>query len=177
MTLEEFSVKVRKAGSHEHKITNSYGTYDYYKFYRRTKPKGSKYVLKESQYFSIIRKINTILAERFVKGKEIDFPMRMGTLELRKSIRKPRLGPDGKLIFNNMIDWDRTIKLWYEDPEAFQNKTLIKQESREVFKTFYNKSRASYTNKSVYMFQVNKELKREISKNIRKGIIDAFLSY
>lgn len=178
MTLQEFSSRVRRAtGPHEHKITNSYGTYDYFKFYRRTKPKEKEYVLTESQYFSIIRKVNAALANLFVKGKEIRFPMRMGLIELRKSIKTPKIGPDGKVIFNTMIDWDATIKLWYEDEESFKNKTLIKQESKEVFKTFYNKSSATFNNKSFYLFQLNKELKREISKNIKKGIIDAFLIY
>ena len=176
MTLAEFSAQVRRVGSHPHKITGSWGVYDYFKFYRRTKPKEKKYILTESQYFAIIRKVNTILAESFVRGKEVHFPMRMGTIELRKTLKKPRLGPDGKVIFHTLIDWDKTIKLWYEDPEAYKNKTIIRQESREVFKTFYNKARATFENKSVYMFQLNKELKREISKNKRKGIIkDAFL--
>lgn len=178
MTLQEFSAQVRKAAStHKHKITNSYGAYDYFKFYRRTKPKDRKYILTEGQYYAIIRMVNSILASQFVRGKEIHFPMRMGALELRKSIKTPRLGPDGKVIFNTLIDWDSTIKLWYEDEEAYKSKTLIKQESREVFRTFYNKASATYNNKSFYLFQLNKELKREVSKNIRKGMIDAFLIY
>lgn len=178
MTLQEFSSQVRRASSHhEHKITNSYGVYDYFKFYRRTKPREKRFVLTESQYFAIIRRVNSALAALFVTGKEIRFPMRMGTLELRKSVKTPKIGPDGKVVFNTLIDWDKTIKLWYEDEEAYKNKTLIKQESKEVFKTFYNKSVATYNNKSFYLFQLNKELRREISKNIRKGKIDAFLIY
>ena len=78
MTLAEFSAQVRRVGSHPHKITGSWGVYDYFKFYRRTKPKEKKYILTESQYFAIIRKVNTILAESFVRGKEVHFPMRMG---------------------------------------------------------------------------------------------------
>lgn len=178
MTLKEFSAGVRKVKStHVHKITNSYGTYDFYKFYRKIKPKEKKYILTESEYFAIIRKVNNLLAEEFARGKEIHFPLRMGGIELRKSIKIPKLGPDGKVIFNSVIDWDKTIKLWYDDPESYQNKTLIKQESKEIFRTFYNKARATFNNKAFYMFQLNKELKRAMSKNIRKGLIDAFLSY
>lgn len=178
LSLAEFSAKIRKAsGAHHHKITNSYGVYDYYKFYRRTKPKDKKFILTESQYFSIIRKINSVLASKFTKGAELHFPMRMGILELRKSAKIPKIDPNGKVIYNNTIDWDRTIKLWYEDSEAYQNKTLIKQESKEVFKSFYNKATATYNNKCFYSFQLNKELKREISKNIKRGLIDAFLVY
>jgi hypothetical protein len=168
---------LHKSGPHKHKITNSYGVYDFYKFYRRTKPREKKYILTESQYFAIIRKINTALAELFVRGKEITFPMRMGDIELRKAIMTPRIGPDGKVIFRTMIDWDKTLKLWYEDEESYKNKTLVKYESKEIFKTFYNKAKATYTNKSYYGFQLNKDLKRELSKNIKRGLIDAFLNY
>lgn len=178
LSLAQFSAQVRRAGSsHHHKITNSYGVYHYYKFYRKNKPKEKQYVLTESQYFAIIRKVNTALAELFVRGKEVSFPMRMGTIELRKTIKAPRIGPDGKVVYNTMIDWDSTIKLWYEDPESYKNKVLVKQESKEIFKTFYNKSKATFDNKSMYLFQLNKELKRELSKNIKRGQIDAFLAY
>ena len=177
MTLSEFKVKLRKTSSHVHKITHSYGVYDYYKYYRKNKPKEKKYILTESQYFTIIRSINNALAMEYIKGKEISFPFRMGTLELRKSLKSPRLDANGKVIFNTVVDWDKTIKLWYEDEEALKVKTLIKQESREIFKTFYNKATAIYNNKSFYCFQLNKELKREISKNIKRGLIDAFLVY
>lgn len=176
-SLSEFSAKIRRASSHHiHKITNSYGVYDFYKFYRRTKPKDKKFILTESQYFAIIRRINETLAKNFSYGKEVRFPMRMGTIELRKTTKTPRI-KDGKLVFNTMIDWDKTIKLWYEDEESFKNKTLVKMEAKEIFRTFYNKSMATFNNKAFYLIQINKELRRDISKNIRKGIIDAFLMY
>lgn len=176
-SLQEFSARVRKASStHIHKITNSYGVYDYYKMYRRTKPRDKKYILTESQYFAIIRRVNEYLAKAFASGKEVRFPMRMGTIELRKTPKAPRI-KDGKLVYNTVIDWDKTIKLWYDDGEAFKNKVLVKVESKEIFKAFYNKGIAAYNNKSFYQFRINKELKKEISKNIKKGYIDAFLMY
>lgn len=177
-TLSEFSSTLRKArGPHLHKVRNSYGVYDYYKFYRKNKPKDKKYVLSESQYFAIIRRINEALAELFIHGKEIKFPARMGTLELRKTLKTPKLTAEGKVVFHTVIDWDKTIKLWYEDPESLQKKTLVRQESKEIYKSFYNKTNANYKNKSYFIFKVGKEVRRALSKNIKKGIIDAFLVY
>ena len=60
--LVEFKRRVRKLTEHrEHKIRNSLGVYDAYKYYRKNKPKDKQYVLSESQYFSIIRQINNFL--------------------------------------------------------------------------------------------------------------------
>ena len=59
MEEQEFLNKVRKVKeSRNHKVKNSYGIYDGYKFYRKNKPNDPKYVLTESQYFAITRKVN-----------------------------------------------------------------------------------------------------------------------
>ena len=45
ISYEEFRGLVNKVkGSRHHKIKNSYGVYDGYKFYRKTKPKEPKYI-------------------------------------------------------------------------------------------------------------------------------------
>ena len=60
----------------------------------------------------------------FIKGNDVTFPHRMGTLEARK-IKSSISFKDGKLKTNLPVDWDKTLKLWYEDVESFNNKTLI----------------------------------------------------
>lgn len=171
---KEFRDKIKKvSGSRKHKITNSYGVYDYYKYYRKNKPSDKEYILTESQYFSIIRTINDLLAKKFFEEMEIKFPCRMGKIELRKYKVDPRI-VNGKLVYNAPIDWDKTTRLWYEDPEAFKNKTLVKSESREFFKCYYNKIKANFKNKTLYSFRLNKFLKLEISRRARENTIDAF---
>src|SRR5690554_6806468 len=93
---------------------------------------------------------------------------KMGTIEIRKFSIEPKIGEDGELIFHAPIDWDKTLRLWYEDEEAHKNKTLIKVENREVFKRFYNKLRANYKNKSFYDFLLNKNIKTNINKKAKK---------
>ena len=97
----------------------------------------------------------------------------MGSLELRKYESNIKL-VDGKLVTNLPIDWDKTLKLWYDDKESYDKKTLIKMEESEIFKVYYNKSRAEYNNKSFYQFKVNREIKKELKHNIKKGYVDAF---
>lgn len=173
--LIEFLKSVKRVNeSRTHKVKNSYGVYDGFKFYRKNRPKEHKYVLTESQYFSIIRKVNELLGESLINGEDITLPCRLGRLELRKY--NTRITIDGKKIKTNLpIDWDRTLKLWYEDEESYKNKTLIKVEEKEIFKIYYNRNIAEYKNKSFYEFNVNRNIKRKLKCNIEDGKIDAFL--
>lgn len=160
-------------GPRHHKVSNSYGVYDGYKFYRKNKPKESKYVITESQYFSIIRIVNKHLIDSLLCGEDIILPFRLGKIELRKY--KSKISWDGEKIKSNLpIDWDKTLKLWYEDEESFKNKTLIKIEEKEIYKIYYNRNVAEFTNKSFYQFNFNRELKKRLKHSIKEGNVDAF---
>lgn len=175
-SLIEFKKRVRKATEHrEHKIRNSLGVYDGYKYYRKNKPKEKKYILSESQYFSIIRQINNLLANEIVKGNEVKLPHRMGTIEIRKYEKSIKIDKDGKVITNLPIDWDNTLKLWYEDEEAFRNKTLLRLDEQEIYKIVYNKEDVNFNNRSFYELVFNKDLRLKLKHNIKQGIVDAML--
>lgn len=175
-SLRDFKRKVRKVNCpRKYKINNSLGVYDGYKYYRKNKPKEKKYVLSESQYFAIIRKINLLLIEELLQGNEITIPNRMGIIELRKFNSNIRIDKDGKVHTNLPIDWNKTLELWYEDEESYKNKTLVKMEETELFKIYYNKSSANYENKSFYEFVFNKDLKVRLKQKIKEGKIDAHL--
>lgn len=173
--MDYFRRKILKIDEHRvHKVRNSYGIYDGYKYYRRNKPKEHKYILTESQYFFITRRVNKLLGELLINGEDITLPYRLGRLEIRKY--EAKITTDGKKIKTNLpIDWDRTLKLWYEDKESYKNKTLIKVEEKEIYKIYYNRIIAEYKNKSFFQFNVNRELKKELKQNIKKGKIDAFI--
>lgn len=172
--LEEFKRRVRRVNMpRKIKITGSLGIYDGYKYYRKTKPKEKKYVLTESQYFAITRKINDILAEEIANGNDIKLPCRMGTIEIRKNDRKVIVGSDGKVYNNLPIDWNKTLELWYEDEEAYKNKTLVKMEEKEIFKIYFNRESATFRNKNYYEFTFNKDLKIRLKQKIKEGVIDA----
>lgn len=161
-------------GNRVHKIKNSLGVYDAFKYYRKTRNKESKYRLTESQYFSIIRMINQQLAELLSKGNDALLPCRMGRLEIRKK-RASLFFDGGELKTNLPVDWSSTFKLWYDDREAYNNKTLIRIEEKEIYRVFYNKRRAQYKNKVFYTFEANRELKKNLKYNIKEGIVDAFM--
>lgn len=173
--FQEFASSIRKIKEHrKHKIKGSYGIYDGFKYYRKIKPKGHEYVLTESQYFYITRRINGILGDMFLKGEDIVFPCRLGRLEIRK--REAKIVIENEKVKTNLpIDWDRTIKLWYEDEESFKNKTLVKAEEKTVYRIYYNRYAAEYTNKTFYQFRVNRDLKRRLKESIKeRKLPDAF---
>lgn len=172
--MDDFRKKVLKLDKpRQHKVNNSLGVYDAYKWIRKNKWLDIGRPITEHEFYTIIRQVNNLLAENFLKGRDIVLPHRLGTIELRKYETKMSFN-NGKLHTNLPIDWDRTLKLWAEDEEAYKEKMLVKVEEKEIFKVFYNKGKANYNNKSFYEFKVNRDLKRRLKQRIKDGLIDAF---
>lgn len=173
--LVDFLNSVKKVNEpRKHKVNNSLGVYDAYKYLRKRKWLNIGRCLTEHEFYSIIRKVNNYLADSFLQGNDIKLPHRMGRIELRKY--EVKVSFDGEKVRTNLpIDWDKTLKLWYEDEEAYKEKTLVKVEEKEIFKVYYNKQLAKYNNQVFYEFKVNRELKKALKKNIKDGKIDAFL--
>lgn len=175
MEEQQFKSSIKKvSGTRNHKVKGSLGVYDAFKWYRRNKPAGKEYIVTESQYFAIIRKINESLRDELVLTGDLTFPCRMGRLEIRKY--PTIITTDGKKIKTNLpIDWDTTLKLWFEDEECLKNKTLVRANVKEMFRVYYNKSKANYNNKSFYQFSANRELKNLLKHSIRYNYdFDAF---
>lgn len=173
--MDEFRRQVLKVdGPRTHKVNNSYGVYDGYKYLRKNKWLDVGQSVTEHQYYSIIRRMNNFLADSLIQGHDIELPCRMGTIEVRKYDAVISIN-NGKVKTNLPIDWDRTLKLWSEDEEAYKERTLIKAEEKEIFKVYYNRIKADYNNKSLYEFIVNRDLKRRLKQRIKSGLIDGFL--
>ena len=173
--MDEFRRKVLKVDhSRNHKVKNSMGVYDIYKHIRKNKWYNIGQPITEHQFYTIIRQVNNVLADNLLKGNDIVFPNKMGRLEVRKFEPIIRFD-DNKLTVRLPIDWDRTLKLWLEDEEAYKERTLVKMEEKEIFKVCYNKTRADFPNKGFYQLQINRDLKIALKKKIKLGNFDAFL--
>ena len=173
--MDEFRRKVLKVDhSRNHKVKNSIGVYDIYKHIRKNKWYDIGQPITEHQFYTIIRQVNNVLADNLLKGNDIAFPNKMGRLEVRKFEPIIRFD-DNKLTVRLPIDWDRTLKLWSEDEEAYKERTLVKMEEKEIFKVCYNKTRADFQNKGFYQLQINRDLKIALKKKIKLGNFDAFL--
>ena len=172
--MDEFRRRILKVnGPRKHKINNSLGVYHMYKFIRKNKWFDIGGPISEHDFYSIIRTINNYLSELLSRGHDINLPCQMGRLEIRKYDAKITLQGD-RVITNLPIDWNKTLKLWSEDEDAYKERTLIKMEEKEIFKVYYNRGKANYTNKSFFAFDVNRELKKKLNHRIREGRLDAF---
>lgn len=172
MELREFSSELRKTREPKlAKVRNSYGVYDAYKAIRKNKWFDIGRPLKEKEFYSIIRGVNDLLAEEIAKGNEVIFPSRMGKLELRK-IKAGVSLVDGKLRNTYPINWEETIKLWFEDKEAKDKGVVLRNETDYIYHVKYNKFDATYENKCFYEFTLNRFIKIALKENINKGKID-----
>ena len=173
--MDEFRKQVLKInGPRVHKVNNSYGVYDIYKYIRKNKWFDIGQPVTEHQFYSIIRRMNNLLADALIHGHDIELPCRMGIIEVRKYDARISI-EGGKVKTNLPVDWDRTLKLWSEDEEAYKERTLIKMEEKEIFSIFYNRTAANYKNKSFYEFRPNRQLKLMIKRRIKAGKLDAFM--
>lgn len=173
MDFKEFQEIVQKKRTKKKaKVSNSWGVYDAYKHIRKNGWYNIGRPLKEHEFYSIIRGINNLLAEEIVKGNDIHFPHGMGKLELRKGKREAYL-KEGKLVVTYPIDWNKTLKLWYENEEARNKKILIRRETEYVYKVKYNKHAAQYKNQCFYEFDTNRFIKQKLKENIIKGKADS----
>ncbi len=173
-SFREFTAEIQKKcgkGRKSCKVTGSWGVYDAYKAIRKHGWYNIGRPLKEHEFYCIIRGINDLLAKELAVGKAVKFPAKMGHLELIKY----QVGAkfiDGALKISYPVDWLETMRLWFEDKEAREKKTLLRNESDFVYKIRYNKYDANYENNCFYEFVLNKFIKQALKINIDKGKVD-----
>ena len=172
--MDNFNSSILKLNEHRNfKITNSLGVYDAYRWIRRNKYFGVS-PFKDSLFYKVIREVNNALIEDFLSIGIITFPSKMGKLELRRYDIKLQVD-ENKIKTNLPIDWKGTLKLWSEDRESYNNKTLLRHTNLKcLYKIFYIKNKACYNNKTFYAFKINRKFKNQVVNNLINGKLDAF---
>lgn len=163
-TLQEFKRRSRFPADRkkEYNIRNSWGVYDFYKYYRKTKPKDPKFIISDVQYYAIFRRVNELLVDSLVRTGELEFPYKMGKLIVFKKTLKSWIAPNGVRYTSRKVNWDKTLELWYNDEEAYRNKTLLYFENDERLTIRYNKTRAEFKNKYYYEFKPSRDIDRRV---------------
>ena len=169
VTFEEFEKAIRKkTEKRKHKIKNSGGEYDFYKWLRKRGWKDIGGLLTEKDFYALMSDIFSQVADRVVLGESLKLPYRMGVIELGKKNGVVKYNEKG-FYSNYQIDWQKTIKLWYEDKEAMQKKQLVRIVEKSIYKIGYFKKITPF----MALFP-NRTLKQRIKEAIKNNEIDAF---
>lgn len=161
-----------------HLIKSDYGLRDYHRHFSKHNP---DIVLSRTMYGDIIRDFNSHIRDRMsTKGAGFLIPCRLGRIDLRKTKPEVKIDEDGSVINNLPTNWKETRKLWAENPAAKEANIKIRFTNEHTdgytFKVSYLKGRAIFKNKSIYKMRFNRDLKRNLSKSIFGGKIDAFIN-
>lgn len=175
MGFSEFRDKVKRiATKKKFKVTNSNGTKEAWRWFKKNKWFG-KGAVTEREFGIIVKTINNYYRKRLLEKKDITLPYHFGSLQIRKYKTYLKL-QDDKVVNNYPINWNKTLKLWYEDDDAKREKIVIKSDSPYVYKIFYMKRNAFYKNKTFYTFAPTRSLKHELSNLIVNDLtFDTFI--
>lgn len=163
----------------ENKI-KTLGVNDFYEFYSRTYykekvgnrmsiNKRSRFYVTRTNYCNIISEFNkSMMQEVIYDNFEFILPARMGTIHIVKFKPKVRIDRTGRTTYLLPINWKVTKELWNTDPEAKENKTLVRHLNEHtngyICKLRYDKFKATYRWKSAYSFLPCRPFKDELAK-------------
>ena len=170
---QEFLSKLQKKGSKPYKLNHCLGSRDAFNWVRKNKWQalgGRK--CDKLLYSQIVSEVNKILAEMLLEGHEIEFPHQMGSLVLAKKPARV-FYKDGELETNYWTDWQQTVKLMYEDSEAYNEHMKIKRVQPYIYRIRYYIRKAKYRNRRFYKFHPNRSLVRTMGKTIESGRMNA----
>ena len=171
--IEFKNTYVNPNGRSEGKIRNSFGVLHYYKYYVKQCKELKRPYIHRLVYFKILRFIGDKLRDYLALGNEMLLPKKLGKIYLVKTDIKVWEN-NGKYYTNRGIDWNKTLRLWFEDEESRKNKEVIYCNSRVKYSFKYIRS-YYVKNLSYYLFEFNRKLKRTCAKNVKKyKIIDSF---
>lgn len=160
----------------EHKIKSDFGIDDYYKHYKSKNGKLDSHTFK-----NVLKDFNKGMYEILCSRDYVfKLPRRLGNITIYKYKNYIKVDENGNIKTNLPIDFNSTMQLWKEDPEARENKTLLRyensQSSRYTFKIVYDTFNANYKNKNVYKMNFNREFKIFLKNKINTKEFDAPIS-
>ena len=175
-SFEEFLKKSKNvSGNRIHKITKSQNTISGFSYYRKIRPRESQFVLKDKEYLSIIREMNKLMADSLIENKSLKLPSGFGKLEIVKVEPVSWIDKNGKFKTSRMIDMHSTFKLWYEDEDARENKTIVRYDGDFIFRIKYIARGRTYKYNKYFSIQFNRELRKKLTTAIRAGNYDTYL--
>lgn len=126
-------------------------------------------IVSEDTYSKIIRRINELLIEELFKGQIITLPYNMGNIILTSKMSKIFMS-NGKLVRTAPINWSETLKLWYNNSKAYNNKTKVRDLPTTIYRFRYTKSKIGFRNQQYYKFIPCRTLKLKLKELLNNNI-------
>lgn len=156
------------------KINHCLGTHEIHRIMMKNKWQGIGEPVSQKDFHIIIGTVNKLITKYFIEGHTMTLPYNLGKLELIK--KKTYVDfKDGKLKTNKFVNWRETLKLWEEDDEARQDKTLIRYDLKYQIYCKYNKFRAIFKNKKFYSFKPTIRTVKKIVFNYVNNKVDGII--
>lgn len=159
------------------KIGKKKGSMDLYRHYVNTdKTKDGSFNIPYKLWSAILKDWSEFFFEELFNTGEFNLPFACGSFYVIKRSYKPKM-INGELIYNAPVDWGRTMKLWYRDPEAKKNKVLVKIEpcTKYLIRFKMARKRQSSPNKFYYSGVVSRSFKKKINQMAEEGREPAFI--
>lgn len=172
-TFKEYSIQVRKADKQSPNRAKVVGIIAAFQYCVKNKWHGIGKPVPQNVFSSIIRSIGRKLAEELYASNDIKLPLSMGKIKLSRYDQRISI-ENGKVKTNSRIDWDSTLKLWYEDEESRNKKTLVRYTSPVYFTVKYSRDGAYFKKCSIFSFRIARSVKQRLSDLIHEGSIEAF---
>ena len=177
MDVNEYMRFVRKLNDpRKTVISNSYGLNDAYRYFKKNKPKNLAHPISRADFGHAVRAVNLILRDMLLNSKDVIFPEGMGGLELRKVKARIQF-QNNRLRTNLRVNWNETLKLWYEDEEARESKKLVRYEADELFRVFYNRRFICHKNSSYFRWLTNRDFKKLLKEKVKNKEVEAEYIY
>lgn len=170
ITYQEFRDSIKKVSTkRNHRIKNSYGVDNYYSYYRTH----STNKIDQKLYRQILHQINLEIIEQLFYNKIFSLPKSLGTISIVKEPLRFCMY-NNKLVSNRGVNWDRTLKLWYEDKDAYSNRVIVRKEYQNRFKFKYRQCQ-SLKNCRYIRFIPNRYIKLKLQRLVSEEDYDTFI--
>lgn len=170
--LREFMIQAKNVhGPRYHRAANSYDTKDFYRNYIKGLDRQSDLFVTERKYGEIIKATNDIIQERLLDGCQVVFPYGLGSLQIESRENVANI-VDGKIHTSYMIDWNETLKLWFENDECRQRKMLVRTDAPLRYVVKYRRPTVPMTNKQYLCFLPCRNLTGKINTKIKEEGLD-----
>lgn len=171
----------------KNKVKVHYGMNDYYKHYissyrsKDISDENNPYYISSQQYNKIITEFNSNIINLILEDQyDFKIPYQLGMIGIRKFKPILKLDEKGNLINKLPVNPRATRELWDSDPESKKKKVFVRYTNKHsdgyVFTIRYYKNKhAKYKNKTIYKFDMVRNVTNELAKRIKRGSIDAYL--